>query len=84
MARASPPTAIADLRRLLERAETPAGAREVLPFGVAAIDNCLPGGGLAQGALHEVIDGGSAETCAAVTAQERLEKLCWESAKTGA
>lgn len=26
----------------------------VLPFGVAALDACLPGGGLARGALHEV------------------------------
>jgi protein ImuA len=66
MARAGPSSSIAELRRVLERAETPAGAREALPFGVAAIDGYLPGGGLAQGALHEVIDGGSAETCAAV------------------
>jgi hypothetical protein len=66
MARAGPPTAIAELRRLLERAETPAGTWEVLPFGVTEIDAYLPGSGLTQGALHEVIDGGSAETCAAV------------------
>jgi protein ImuA len=33
--------------------------REVLPFGVAAIDARLPDGGLALGALHEVAGGGS-------------------------
>jgi protein ImuA len=31
--------------------------RDVLPFGVAAMDRCLPGGGLALGALHEVAGG---------------------------
>mgnify|MGYP000376090475 CR=1 FL=1 len=31
--------------------------REVLPFEVAALDACLPGGGLARGALHEVAGG---------------------------
>ena len=29
------------------------------PFGVPAIDGCLPGGGLALGALHEVASGGA-------------------------
>ena len=33
-------------------------AAGVLPFGVAAIDQALPGGGLALGALHEVAGGG--------------------------
>jgi len=37
------------------RGETPA-----LPFGVAAIDRLLPGGGLARGALHEVLGTGAA------------------------
>ncbi len=37
------------------RGETPA-----LPFGVAAIDRLLPGGGLARGALHEVLGHGAA------------------------
>jgi protein ImuA len=31
----------------------------VLPFGVPDIDERLPGGGLAYGALHEVAGGGS-------------------------
>lgn len=33
--------------------------REVLPFGLATIDERLPGGGLALGALHEVAGGGN-------------------------
>ncbi len=31
----------------------------VLPFGIKAIDEHLPEGGLALGALHEVADGGN-------------------------
>ncbi len=38
--------------RRLEAADRPAAG--VLPFGLAAIDVRLPGGGLALGALHEV------------------------------
>lgn len=43
MALASPPTAIADLRRLLQRMEShrPATANS-LPFGIADIDSHLP------------------------------------------
>jgi len=38
----------------------------VLPFGVAAIDHALPGGGLALGAVHEILgSGGDEEDCAA-------------------
>ncbi len=36
------------------------GEISVLPFGVAAIDRMLPGGGLALGALHEVLGLGAA------------------------
>src|SRR6516162_3517002 len=39
--------------RLIERPA--ATAHGVLPFGVAAIDQTLPGGGLARGALHEIL-----------------------------
>lgn len=52
---------LADLRdriRALEQGERPSTA--VLPFGVAAMDAILPGGGLARGALHEVAGGGHA------------------------
>ena len=61
MARASPSTCIAELRRTLNRMESHGGReREVLPFGIAAIDSRLPGGGLALGHLHEVMEGGPA------------------------
>jgi protein ImuA len=61
MAKASPPTAIAELRRTLERMEYRAGGvHSVLSFGSAEIDSRLPGGGLALGHLHEVMEGGPA------------------------
>src|SRR5258708_4278637 len=34
-------------------------SRTVLPFGIKAIDEHLPEGGLSLGALHEVADGGN-------------------------
>jgi protein ImuA len=52
---------IADLRVRIAAIEGAGRARPVLPFGVAQIDHCLPGGGLASGALHEVA--GSTELC---------------------
>src|ERR1700689_1425140 len=48
-------TAVAEeLRRLLPKME---GARKAapIPFGLAAIDRYLPQGGLAGGALHEIV-----------------------------
>jgi hypothetical protein len=57
---------IAELRLLLERLETPGARSDVLPFGVAAVDAALPGGGLARGALHVMIEGGPAGEFAAV------------------
>ena len=57
------------LRREVARIEQ--GAREaapVLPFGVAEIDRCLPGGGLMRGALHEVNGKGPDEEDASVPA----------------
>src|ERR1019366_7236475 len=61
MAPASPPTPIAELRRWLERVEGNGYATsEALPFAVTEIDQHLPGGGLARGHLHEVIEGGPA------------------------
>ncbi len=41
-----------ELRRLIPAS---AGFRRALPFGLAALDSCLPDGGLAGGALHEVV-----------------------------
>ncbi len=46
--------AIDDLRRLLPLLEGDPAARAHLPFGIPAIDNHLPQGGLPLGALHEV------------------------------
>jgi len=41
-----------ELRRLLPGM---ADSRKTLPFGLAALDSCLPEGGLPCGALHEVV-----------------------------
>jgi protein ImuA len=44
------------LIRVLERGAPPAAAAAgVVPLGLAALDWALPGGGLARGALHEVV-----------------------------
>jgi protein ImuA len=51
---------IEELRESIQRLEGAAGRRRlVLPFGIKAIDQHLPGGGLALGALHEVAGGGN-------------------------
>ena len=67
MALASPTTAVADLRRLLEQMEShgPAEAR-ALPFGISEVDEHLPGNGLQRGHLHEVVEGGPASSYAAL------------------
>jgi protein ImuA len=55
-----PLPAIDILREKIRRIE--AGARRksgILPFGVAGVDQRLPGGGLSLGALHEVAGGGN-------------------------
>jgi len=41
-----------ELRRLLPGV---AEARKTLPFGLSALDSCLPDGGLTCGALHEIV-----------------------------
>src|SRR5579872_4672197 len=43
-----------ELRRLLPKMEGSQGGKS-LPFGLAAIDRHLPQGGLAAGALHEIV-----------------------------
>lgn len=60
----SPPSvasaAVAELRRQINRLEGGPRTHETLPFGIAAVDNHLPRGGLARGALHEVVEAGPA------------------------
>ena len=52
--------AIESLRAQIENIEGRGRrARSVLPFGIAAVDSRLPGGGLAVGALHEIAGGGN-------------------------
>ncbi len=55
---------ISALRDRLRQIEQPA-RHGVLPFGVAAIDRALPGGGLALGAVHEILGAGGDEEDAA-------------------
>ena len=62
-------TLLPELREHIGRIERPASAiRGVLPFGVAAIDRVLPGGGLARGALHEILGAGGDEEDGALAA----------------
>lgn len=58
--------------------------REALPFGVPSIDDRLPGGGLALGALHEVagdgngaVDGAAAALFAAGVAARTNGRILW-------
>ena len=47
------------LRDQVRHIENPQMTRHgVLPFGVEAIDRALPGGGLALGAVHEILGAG--------------------------
>ncbi len=55
------------LRERIRRIERPA-RHGVLPFGVATIDRALPGGGLALGAVHEILGQGGDEEDAAAAA----------------
>src|SRR5436305_1352059 len=59
------PGRLAALRERIRHIEQPA-SHGVLPFGIAAIDRTLPGGGLALGAVHEILGiGGDEEDGAA-------------------
>ena len=61
--------ALPELREHIRRIERPTAATHgVLPFGIAAIDRVLPGGGLALGALHEILGAGGDEEDGALAA----------------
>src|SRR6266704_5309016 len=55
------------LRDQIRHIEQPA-RHGVLPFGVAALDCALPGGGLALGAVHEILGQGGDEEDGAAAA----------------
>ena len=61
------PAGLAVLRDHIRQIERPA-RHGVLPFEVAAIDRALPGGGLAFGAVHEILGAGSDEEDGAAAA----------------
>ncbi|MCV9937415.1 damage-inducible protein [Boseaceae bacterium BT-24-1] len=77
--------ALQSLRDQIERIEGRSTRdRTALPFGVAAMDSRLPGGGLALGALHEVggggqgaIDGAAAALFTAGVAARTPGKVLW-------
>ena len=57
------------LQDRIRRIERPNALRHgVLPFGVAALDQALPNGGLALGALHEIVGSGADEEDGAAAA----------------
>lgn len=78
-------SSIAELRERVQRLEGGKGrSRTVLPFGLAEVDQRLPGGGLALGCLHEVagggngaVDGAAAALFAAGVATRTRGKVLW-------
>src|SRR5213082_1209455 len=78
------PGRLAALRERIRHIEQPA-SHGVLPFGVAAIDRVLPDGGLALGAVHEIlgIDGDEEDGAAAcgfiagLLARLRMGPVLW-------
>ena len=60
----------------MERGGAGAGRHEAVPLGLAAIDDALPGGGLAAGAVHEVM-GSAAGGFAALLAGRFAGPVLW-------
>jgi protein ImuA len=56
------------LRARIQALESGRRGGRVMPFGLAAIDAALPGGGLALGALHEIMGEGADEEDGAIPA----------------
>jgi protein ImuA len=59
-------------------ASGPAAGQDVLPFGIADVDEALPGGGLALGAVHEFSEDGPRghyASCASLFAAGILARL---------
>ena len=85
MSQPRPRSAIESLRAQIEGLESKSKrVKSVLPFGIAAVDSRLPGGGLALGALHEVagggngtVDGAAAALFAAGIAARTKGKVLW-------
>ncbi|AEI04471.1 hypothetical protein OCA5_pHCG300240 (plasmid) [Afipia carboxidovorans OM5] len=85
MSTCAPQTVVSELRARIAKLEGRAAhPRGTLPFGVATIDQVLPGGGLARGALHEVagggngaVDGAAAALFAAGIAARASGKVLW-------
>ncbi len=69
MTESGPRPAVAELRVRIARIETQGRKdRTVLPFGIESLDDRLPGGGLALGALHEIAGGAAGAIDAAAAA----------------
>jgi protein ImuA len=67
---------LSTLRERVRRIERPTStAFGVLPFGIAEIDRALPGGGLARGALHEILGSEGDEEDGALAAAFTAEIL---------
>src|SRR5438477_672162 len=64
----APHERLAALRERVRTLESGGGVLRVLPFGLPAVDAALPGGGLALGALHEIMGAGADEEDGAVAA----------------
>src|SRR5437763_5819947 len=63
----SPPASLTSLRDRVRQIEAPA-RHGVLPFEIPAIDRALPEGGLALGAVHEILGAGGDEEDGAAAA----------------